>query len=87
MLLACCWLDFGKEAQRAAALQDSGEADGSQSSPKHPEHSRRRSLGPSRAPVITTSLHPALYEQVTYCWQSLLSLWHPCAGMYLQVER
>ena len=62
MLLACCWLDFGKAAQQACALRaPSGGADGS---PKA-QDPRRHSVGSLAGHAFTTSLHPALFEQVS----------------------
>ena len=51
MLGACCWLDFEQEAQQAVSKQG--------------VHLARQSWGGSARPhTFTTSLHPALYEQV-----------------------
>ena len=64
MLLACCWLDFGKAAQQARALRE--PLSGADGSPKarDPRRQSGGALG-ARGHAFTTSLHPALFEQVS----------------------
>ena len=80
MLVACCLLDFGAEAQRIAMLRAPQEGAGEGSVPrKAPEHLRRASwTGIARPSISITGMHPALFEQVR--WVYGLARFRPSAG-------